>query len=258
MKQGILVVTQGSIHPVARRNVIDDFVGSILDRFEDAFVLCAFTSPEVRTFLRQRDGEKMRDIRASLLHMQMEGVTDVTVISTHVYENEGYLSMREQVSSCANIFKSIRMARPLLEDETDLDLFARAAHSAFAEDKKDSALVFFLSGEKTRGNDIFESLENKMRTHLGQDVFVSTLRGRMRMHTVLKNINGSKAVLVPLSFLNKGQIGKMEEEDLDAHQASLTSMSEAGLDVDELCMGLGEYDEFQRLYLRHLMEAMRD
>lgn len=121
------MVTQGSIHPVARRNVIDDFVGSISDRFEDAFVLCAFTSPEVRTFLRQRDGEKMRDIRASLLHMQMEGVTDVTVISTHVYENEGYLSMREQVSSCANIFKFIRVARPLLEDETDLDLFARAA-----------------------------------------------------------------------------------------------------------------------------------
>lgn len=45
---------------------------------------------------------------------------------------------------------------------------------------------------------------------------------------------------------------------MDAYQASLASMNEAGLDVDELCIGLGEYDEFQRLYLRHPMEAMRD
>lgn len=265
--QGILFVSHGTIHPVIRRNMIDDFAGAINDRFEDSMVVTAFTSGDVRTFIRKRDGEKIRDIRASLLNMKAEGVTDAVVISTHVIENSGYISMREQVNSCAPIFHSIRIARPLLDSDKDAELFARAAYSAFSDEYKNSNIVFLLSGEKNCGNEILESLDVKLKKILGNNSYVVTIHGKNRIGSVLREMKKIKETcnnfqtdikIIPLSFINKGTIGEEEEKKIAEYDNVIASIKDAGYSVDEISDGLGEFDEFQRLYMRHLYDSLRD
>lgn len=273
-KQGILFVTSGTVHPAVRRNLIDDFQGAIEDRFPEALVFSSFTSSAVRTFLRKRDGEKIRDIRASLLRMQQEGVTDVAVISTHILEDSRYLDMREQVNSLAQLFSHVQIARPLLDSELDRELFARASVGAFSKRDSTHPLVFLTLGEKNLGNDMLEGLEQNLRATCGEDTYVTSLYGRRRMHAVLKELHrkqateegaeegqsGEKRVVtvMPLMFLNRGMAGEEEERWMETYREAENLLEDAGFSVEEPASGLGEYDEFQRLYLRHLLMALRE
>ena len=59
-------------------------------------------------------------------------------------------------------------------------------------------------------------------------------------------------MLVPLEFV----AGEEIENELSREYAGLVArLEEDGYNVETVFKGLGEYDEFQRLYLRHIYSA---
>ena len=165
--------------------------------------------------------------------------------------------MKEEATGLASIFKTVNISKPLLYDESDYEITARAMHGAFKEIVKDDILVLVTAGHKV---DAAEELREFER-HLGKyfkACYVATLYGEKKLYKVIKEINSlqgaKRIVLVPMEFI----AGEKVENDVSQEYTSyVLRLEEEGYTVESLFKGLAEYDEFQRLYMRHLYDVLR-
>lgn len=258
MKQGILLVSPGTVDRDTRKKCIDELLLSVQDRFPEAVTESAFTSGEVRRVLRNRDGEKVRNVKAALLHLHDEGVTDLAVLSVHILDDPDYRIMRGDVSGFGSLFRSVRIAEPLLASSQDADLAARALWRIFREKAGTEGIIFF-SGGGAEGDQLLRELENRTGNLFGDvPVLVPSVSGSRKMRHVLKTLRErevSRVSIVPLMFMQKGLLGEEEERNTEEYRKAVALLAAAGISPAELSGGIGEYDAVQRLYLRHLYEA---
>ncbi len=80
MKQGFLIVNHGTLDNEVKDKTIGEFALSVGDRFEDAVVSFAYTDQDVRRKLREETGEKVRNLKAEILNMKENGVTDLAIV----------------------------------------------------------------------------------------------------------------------------------------------------------------------------------
>ena len=100
MKKGFLVVSRGSTDENIREKYLKELELIIGERFEDAEIRAAYTDGKIRKELREKTGEKIPSVKAAMLSMKEEGITELTVISTHTVSGYDYRQMSEDVSSC--------------------------------------------------------------------------------------------------------------------------------------------------------------
>lgn len=258
MKQGIIIVNKGTMDKEVRRRCIEDFMFSVGDRIPDADMVCVYTDDGIRKRLREETGEKYQNLKAAILSMKDRGVTDLTVVPTEIHDGPEFKKMKEEVTGLASIFKTVNISKPLLYDEADYEITARAMHGAFRETVKDDILVLITAGHKT---DAVEELK-AFETHLAKyfnECYVATLYGERKLYKIIKDINVANAssrriVFIPMEFI----AGETVENDVSQEYTSLVlRLEEEGYAVDSIFKGLAEYDDFQRLYMRHLYDALR-
>ncbi|MCR5105364.1 MAG: sirohydrochlorin cobaltochelatase [Eubacterium sp.] len=256
MKQGIIVVNHGTVNLQAKQRTIDEFVLSIGDRMEDAEITCAYTDSNVRKAFREITGEKLQNVKAAMLSMKEAGVTDLLIVTTDIIEDDSHISLREEVSSVAALFKNVRISKPLLSSEADAEITARAFYGAFGSIVAEDRLILVAEGVKGEGVTELEAFKAAMKKILPKS-HVATLKGEDRLYKVIKELqkageNEGRIVLVPLEFV----AGEEIENELSREYSNLVEKLESsGYTVETLFKGLGEYDEFQRLYLRHAYSA---
>ena len=256
MKEGIIVVSHGTVNLEARQRTLDEFVLSIGDRFEEADIACAYTDGEVRKALREITGEKIQNVKAAMLSMKERGISDLTVVTTDIIEDESHIKLREEVSSVAGLFTNVKISKPLIASTSDAEITARAVYGAFKEMLGEDTIILVAEGTKNDGVEELNAFENAMKTLLPQS-HVATLKGERRLYKVIKDLKasgneGGRIVLVPLEFV----AGEEIENELSREYAGLVArLEEDGYNVETVFKGLGEYDEFQRLYLRHIYSA---
>ncbi len=258
MKQGIIVVNKGTMDIEIRRRCIEDFMLSVGDRIPDADMVCVYTDDDIRKRLREETGEKYQNLKAAILSMKDRGVTDLTVVPTDIHDGPDFKKMKEEVTGLASLFKTVNVSKPLLYEETDFEITARAMHGAFKENVKDDILVLITAGHKV---DAVEELK-AFETHLAKyfnECYVATLYGEKKLYKVIKEINAKgsgprRIVFVPMEFI----AGETVENDVSQEYTSLVlRLEEEGYTVDSIFKGLAEYDDFQRLYMRHLYDVLR-
>ena len=201
--------------------------------------------------------------------MKERGVTHLSVITTDMIEDSGHKKIREEVSSLAGLFRDVRITKPLLSDKKDSDLAARAFFSAFNETVGDDHLVVIACDDRTvyedQENDFLmdevfdkplECLEESLRGFI-KNSYVASISGKRKLYKVIKEINSiedgrkKRIVLVPLEFI----AGETIENEVSRNLPELIErLREEDYDVEVIFKGLGEYDAFQRLYLKHLYD----
>lgn len=269
MKQGIIVVNHGTSDFEARHNTIEEFVLSIGDRFEDADIASAYTDGEVRKKLREISGEKIQNLKATVLSMKERGVTHLSVVTTDIIEDDTHKKIREEVSSLAGLFRDVKITKPLLSDVKDVGLVARAFYSAFNDTVGDDHMVVVACDDRTiyenqemdfLMGEVFdkplESLENSLREFIKKS-YVASVGGKRRLYKVIKEINAiedgkrKRIVLIPFEFIAGTQV---ENEVSRKLPELIDRLKEEEYDVEVVFKGIGEYDAFQRLYLKHLYD----
>ncbi|MBO4864285.1 MAG: sirohydrochlorin cobaltochelatase [Eubacterium sp.] len=273
MKQGIIVVNHGTTDLETRQRTIEDFMLSIKDRFEDADVIAAYTDGDVRKRLREETGEKVQNLKAAMLSMKENGVQSLAIVTTDILEDEEHKLIREEARGIAGFFNEVGISKPLISEPIDAELTARAFGSVFGELVGDGILIVVAKDEKTIYSDaepdIFSSepsfpkplevLEEKLKTHIPES-YVASLRGSRRLYKVIKELAGrvpeagKRVVLVPMEFVAGEEI---ENELSNEYNGLVQRLIDEGYDVEPVFRGLGEYDDFQRLYMRHLYEIIR-
>ena len=256
MKDGIIVVNHGTVNLEARQRTLDEFVLSIGDRFEEADIACAYTDSNVRKALRDITGERVQNVKAAMLSMKERGISHLTVVTTDIIEDESNMRMREEISSIASLFTEVKVSKPLISSLSDAEVTARAVYGAFKEMVGEDVLILVAEGAKNDGVEEMSAFEKAMKGFM-KDSHVATLKGERRLYKVIKDLKNAgmhsgRIVLVPLEFV----AGEEIENELSREYAGLVSrLEEDGYTVETVFKGLGEYDEFQRLFLRHIYSA---
>ncbi|MCR5542788.1 MAG: sirohydrochlorin cobaltochelatase [Eubacterium sp.] len=256
MKQGIVLVSHGTLDQDIRLRTIDDFMLSVGDRLPDAEIVCAFTNSDVRRMLRETKGERVQNVKAAMLSMKEMGVTDLTVVTTDILEDEEHKKIREEIGGLAAFFNEVKVSKPLLSEGADFEVTARAVHGAFGEIVGDDVLILITKGSKELGDEKLSTFERSLKKHF-QKGYVASLKGEKRLYKIIKElksigIEDGRIVLVPMEFIAGPSI---ENEISDCFAELSERLLQDGYVVEEHFKGLGEYDAFQRLYLRHLYDA---
>ena len=258
MKQGIIVVNHGTVDQDVRARSIDDFVLSIGDRLEEADIVSVYTDGDIRRRLRENVGEKVQNLKAAILSMKERGVTDLVVVSTNVHDCEEYKRLKDETVGLAGLFRTVGISQPLIYSETDMGVSARAVKSAFGEIVGEDILILVTTGDKADGEEELKVFEKSLQEHLPNS-HVATLHGENKLYRVIKKLKtagneSERVVLVPFEFI----AGENVENEVSREYTVLAERLESeGYTVERLFKGLAEYDEFQRLYMRHLYNAAR-
>ena len=258
MKQGIIIVNQGTMNNEVHEKTIKDFALSISDRFEDALVEYVYTDQDIRRRLREETGEKFRNLKAAILNMKEQGASELAVVSTDIHDGDQYRKLKEETTGLAPLFKEVYISAPLIYSDKDYELVARATHGAFSELVQDDILVLVTIGHKTDGAEELAGFEESLKKHI-KNGYVATLRGERRLYKVIKElkqagIESGRVILVPMEFM-AGE--KVENEVSQEYTDLVQRLKDDGYTVEEAFRGLAEYDEFQRIYLKHLYDSMR-
>lgn len=256
MKQGFLIVNHGTVDKDARVRTIDEFMLSIGDRFEEAEIACAYTDGEVRKKLREATGEKMQNVKAAMLSLKEKGVSHLSVVTTDIIDDYEHRRIREEVSTAAALFSEVKISRPLLYADMDFDLTARAAHGAFSSLVGGDALIVVTRGDKQLGDDELALFETALKKQI-ENSYVVSLQGQRRLYKAIKEMKNlekipERVVLIPLEFIAGESI---ENEISEKYNELSERLAEEGFLVERFFKGIGEIDEFQRLFLRHLYDA---
>lgn len=258
MKQGIIVVNKGTQDLEVRMKTLDDFVLSIGDRIEDAEISLVFTDGEIRKAIREKTGEKVQNLKAEIFAMKERGVSELTVVSTDIHEGPDYKLLKEETVGLATLFNKVNISVPLLYQDSDYEITARAFLGAFGDMAEDSVLVVLAEGHKKEGLEEMRAFETSLVRYIPNS-YVATLNGEKRPYKIIKELKtgiheGKRIVLVPLEFV----AGETVENAVSQEYTDFVLRLEGeGYTVEPVFKGLAEYDEFQRLYMRHLYDALR-
>ncbi|MCR5214228.1 MAG: sirohydrochlorin cobaltochelatase [Eubacterium sp.] len=270
MKEGIIVVNHGTMNGQVHTRCIEELVLSIKDRLEEAEVIHVYTDGNIRKKLREETGVKVQNLKAAILGLKEKGVTHLTVLTTDVFEGQDYYQMKEETIGLAGLFSVTNIARPLLGDAEDYEITARAVKASFGQLVGNDILLLLSGTSKSSDDDSMDlkikEFERDLRKHLPNS-YVASLHGDRKPYKVIKEIkqqrqsdnmntdnNSNRIILVPFEYIaGQGIENKVSEE----YPGLVSRLKEEGFTVEGMYKGISEYEDFLRLYMRHLYAARR-
>ena len=148
------------------------------------------------------------------------------------------------------------VGKPLLTEERDYDYVAE--NLEILKENVDKTIVFMGHGSEHINDNCYSRLEKKIRSK-GYDVYIATVEGEKTIGDVLLNLEarGIKDLLLTPLMLVAGDhaINDMASDEEDSWK---TILEEAGIQVEVVLRGLGEYKSIQDLFIKHLEELMEE
>jgi len=186
-------------------------------------------------------------------------VKDLIIQPTHVMNGIEYDEMMAAIKPYVKKFTNIRYGRPLLSSNTDFDDVA----SALIENTKqynadDTAVVFMGHGTEHEANEVYTRLDGLLKARGLARYFVGTVEAEPSLDDIIPElglIGVKKVVLLPFMIV----AGDHANNDMagDEEDSWKSILEKKGYSVTPILKGLGEYPEIQKIYVRHVSDAIR-
>ncbi|MBR2254591.1 MAG: sirohydrochlorin cobaltochelatase [Candidatus Methanomethylophilaceae archaeon] len=262
--KAILVVSFGTSYNDNREKTIGAIERLAAERFPDWEVRRAFTSKMIIKKLKTRDGEHVDYVDEALDRLLADGYKEVVVQPTHVMNGIEYEFVRDISMGYSDRFDSLVVGKPLLTSPEDYDVVVEALSKTVIKKAKtdlgpDSAVVLMGHGTEHYSNATYSQLQLKLLLAGYEDVFVTTVEGFPDFEDTISLMEGHgiKDVLVTPFMLVAGDHANtdMAGDDDDSLKNVLSSK---GYHVTTLIMGLGEWKEFQEMFMSHIGDAVSE
>ena len=258
--QGILLVAFGTSEPKAYKSY---------EAIEAAYnatgrpVIWAFTSEIIRKKVA-KTGKVMFSIDEALDEFNRRGVRNLTVQSLHIAPGEEFSYLERAVLT--NLltkpgrFDHVKMARPLMESQKDLDdVLSAVLKDAAATRKPGQALVLMAHGQGEGRCDLVWAAVRSELARRDPLAFLATVEGDYDIDGVLAGLKQKKvaaAVVQPFMVV----AGDHARNDMSGPEKdSWTSRMEAeGIKASANLKGLGEIGGVRAVFLRHTDQASED
>ncbi len=255
-KKALLVVSFGTSYNDTRERTITATEDTLSSAFPDRELHCAYTSHGVRKILFARDGRKVDSVEEALGKLADHGYTDLLVQPLHIIPGIEYEMVILALEKHANRFDSIRVGRPLLVRQLDLQDVVEVLSGFQPEVQSGEALLFMGHGTRHLANALYRQLEESFQKSGFPNIFIATVEGIPALEDVIPLLKEKRyhcVTLMPLMLVAGDHAqNDMASEDKDSWKSILTS---EGFDVQVVLTGLGEIEGIRRLFIDHAMQA---
>lgn len=264
MKKAILVVSFGTSYLDALENSIEKIENEIQENFKEYDIFRSFTSHMIIRKLKSVYNMEVDTPEIVLEKIKNLGYDEVLVQPIHIIPGEEYDYVKGNVERFEKYFKSIKFGRPLFfyqgeEDmPNDYKIFIDSIKKLL-ECKEDEAVVLFGHGSAHYSNAAYGALQTMLYDEGFERTFVGTVEGYPTLNSVLKRLNRNnikKVKLVPLMVVAGDHVrNDMASDEEDSWK---TILKENGFEVETYIHGLGEIEEFRKIYIDHIEDMIND
>ena len=256
----LLVVSFGTSFNDSRRLTIGSIEKALADAFPDYSTRRAFTSQIIIDHVKERDGEVIDNVGEALDRAVNNGVKTLMVQPTHLMNGFEYEELSEELAGYADAFDKVIIGQPLLTSDEDFSTVANAIVAATKEyDDGKTAICFMGHGTEADSNAVYEKMQNVLSDMGEKNYFVGTVEASPSLDDVVNMVKAGdyeRVVLEPLMVV----AGDHANNDMAGDEPdSWKSVFEAeGYEVVPLLRGLGELEEIQNLYVKHVNSTLKE
>jgi sirohydrochlorin cobaltochelatase len=262
MKKAILVVSFGTSHLDALKNSIEKIENKIKDEFKEYEVFRAFTAHRIIKKLKERDNLNILTPEEALEDLKSRGFEEVIVQPLHLIPGEEFDYIKGVVEHIKDDFSSIKLGRPIFFYQgmnglpEDYTIFIDSIKDVF---KGEESVILFGHGTEHPANAVYGMLQTVLVDEDYENVFVATVEGYPTIENVVKKLKKKgikKAKLVPLLIVcgdhAKNDMASDEEDSLKS------KLQKEGIEVSLYMHGLGEFDNFEELYINRIYDSIEN
>lgn len=260
MKKAILVVSFGTSHMDALKNSIEKIENKIRDEFKEYEVFRAFTAHFIIKKLKAKEDLNILTPEEALEELKENGFEEVIIQPLHIIPGEEFDYIEGIAESRRDDFKVIKIGRPIFFYQGMNGL--PEDYSLFIESIKDlligeESVILFGHGTEHPANAVYGMLQTVLTDEGYENVFVATVEGYPTVKNALKKLMNkgiTKTKLVPLLLVAGDHVKKDMASDNDDSLKSI--LENHGIEVKLHLHGLGEHEEFDKLYINRIYDSI--
>ena len=256
-KKALLVVSFGTSHADTRERTIDRIESALASALPERELYRAWTSGMIIRKLRKEQGIIVPTVTEAMEKMHSDGVTDVLVQPTHILNGIENDIMTREIDCWQDKFEKITFSTPLLTDEEDCRLTVEAIARELRPSEGDTALVLMGHGTEHYTNPVYAALDYRFKEMGYDNVFMGTVEAypsvENTLNTVRKNSRIKNIVLAPFMIV----AGDHAKNDMagDEDDSWKSIFENAGYNTQCVLKGLGEFQPFVDIFVKHAREA---
>lgn len=262
MKKAILVVSFGTSYLEGIKKSICKIEETIADNFKEYDVFRAFTSHFIIEKLKEKHNLCINTPEEALEDLFNKGYQEVIVQPLHMIAGEEFQYIKNVLNTYKSKFGVIKLGRPIFyyqgEDDLpeDYTLFIKSIEDILNRNK---ATVLIGHGTVHPSTATYGCLQTVLENEGYKNVFIGTIEGYPGFNEVtnrVKRNNIEEVTLMPLLVV----AGEHVKNDISSDdEDSWKSMFEReGIKVNIIMKGLGEYDEFNKLYINRINDLIEN
>lgn len=260
MKKAILITSFGTTHLDTLEKTIAAIEKEVEEKYSKEYkVLRAFTSHMIIRRLREKYDMNVSTPEEVLKDLQELGYEEVILQPIHMIPGEEYDYIKRVVNKYENSFKRLSLGRPLLyfqSEEVTFD-YDTLIKELMKNINKDENILFVGHGTNHPASACYGCLQNRFRELGYENAYIGTIEGYPSIDGVintLKRYDVKELYLAPFLIV----AGDHAKNDIfsDEEDSWATILTEAGIKVNKIVKGLGEYKGIRNIYLSHLEDTI--
>jgi sirohydrochlorin cobaltochelatase len=262
MKKAILVVSFGTSHIEALKNSIEKIENKIKEEFKEYEVFRAFTAHRIIKKLNERDNLNILTPEEAFMDLKDKGFEEVIVQPLHLIPGEEFDYIKGIVERNKENFKELKLGRPIFFYQgmnglpEDYSMFIDSINDLF---QGEESVILFGHGTEHPSNAVYGMLQTVLIDEDYENIFVATVEGYPTIENVVKKLKKKgikKAKLVPLLLV----CGDHVKNDMasDKEDSLKSKLQKEGIEVTLHMHGLGEFDNFQELYINRIYDSIEN
>ncbi len=253
----ILLVSFGTSYPGSKEKTID----RILEKAKKAFPGCktyqAWTSRALIKAYKRKSGLAIPTIEEAMAAATAGSITSLAVQPTHFMEGLEHEKMVHLVCQHALPPLNVSFGAPLLSAAEDHASVLKAIAREFSWLPKDEALVLMGHGSAGYASPAYAALDKLLKSMGYGNFFLGCMEGIPSLDGIIQQTAQAKIKKIHLSPFLLAAGGHAHKDMAGDREGSWKSRLEsAGYEVECHFKGLGEYEEIQNIYIKHLRKAM--
>lgn len=257
-KKALLVVSFGTSHAGTRKKTIEALEQTLSGAFPDRVLYRAWSSGFLIRKIK-KEGLIIDSVSEALERMQKDGIQDILLQPTHMMDAQENEVLKKQLLAAAGQFSSVRIGRPLLASEADIQNMADVLPQLFPMAEKEDALVLVGHGTEHAENAVYQKVQDRLHAAGHPHIFLGTVEAKPDLQDVLNRLAAldrapRKVWLAPFLIV----AGEHATEDIggDGNDSWKSRLTASGYTVETVLRGLGEYAPVHQLFVQHAKEAV--
>jgi sirohydrochlorin cobaltochelatase len=221
------------------------------EKFNDHPVIWAYSSRVVKTKRKKENKHDIKDPIEVLIQLKKDGYDWVTIQSLHIIWGHEFQRL---VTEALKLDIRFSMGLPLLTSVKDYEETAKAVASLIPK-SKDEAAVFVGHGTDHPAWTSYPVFGKFLRNIYGPKVFTGVLEGYPGMDETIAEIEQQgfkKVTIIPFMLVAGMHFNQNLTKKDDSWQKTF---ERHGITVNMVDHGLGELDEINNIFVRHISEA---